>query len=728
LRRISTYCRFGVSVIIILAPLLIPAAWADDWYELYKRGQSELDRGNYEKAIREFEAAIQIKSQPEAQATTSGLNVVVYVPYFRLGQAYLLAGQYQRAIDNFGKSKKYGAINNTPYRRSLERHLEMAEDLQWAVATKAPEIEERFATVERLILAERYNEAESILTQVKQTYDSDKRIAVYETWLQEARSGTQKESSGIESAAQTRFNQGLDYYLSGQYEEALREFQAAERIEPGFGSVTSWITKTRRDIERLNAEKEGRPAETPAPEVIEKVVRQTTQPVIAMSSPTRAFSEVRASTVRFAGQIGDDQGLARIDVVLNGQPLLSATSDSVQIRANGEMRHRFQNQHREFVWGGANAAPDSVEDVAGNDIKSTKCTFSLDIPLQLGENQIVLTATDIDSVSHRTVEQLTVTRQPPLHRTAVFWIILGALALLATGGLLLSKMIKYRIAIVNKYNPYIAGSPIRTEEMFFGREKLIQRIINTLHNNSLMLYGPRRIGKTSLQHQLKHRLESLHDPQYEFVPVLIDLQGTSEHRFFASLMEEIMEVYRSRSNGALPLRFFDNQTDYSGRDFSRDLKKVMEAFQAQTEKTLKLVLLIDEVDELNKYSEEVNQRLRSVFMKTFAENLVAVMSGAYIRKNWESEGSPWYNFFEQVEVPPFAREDAEALIREPVKGIFEYDEAAIRKIIELSGCQPYVIQRFCINVINRIIEDKRRRVSVADVEAIAGHILKDDDS
>ncbi|NIR23527.1 MAG: hypothetical protein GWN78_09705, partial [Gammaproteobacteria bacterium] len=49
-----------------------------------------------------------------------------------------------------------------------------------------------------------------------------------------------------------------------------------------------------------------------------------------------------------------------------------------------------------------------------------------------------------------------------------------------------------------------------------------------------------------------------------------------------------------------------------------------------TDKKVKLVLLIDEVDELNDYDPKVNQKLRSLFMRSFAENLVAVVSGVGI--------------------------------------------------------------------------------------------------
>jgi hypothetical protein len=121
---------------------------------------------------------------------------------------------------------------------------------------------------------------------------------------------------------------------------------------------------------------------------------------------------------------------------------------------------------------------------------------------------------------------------------------------------------------------------------------------------------------------------------------------------------------------------------------------------------------------LNEFSERVNQRLRSIFMKTFSESLVAIMSGVGIRRSWKSEGSPWYNFFDEVELSSFAREDAEALIRTPVEGIFRYQPAAVDRIIEWSDQKPYVIQKFCIQAVNRIIEERRTLVTVEDVEAV----------
>ncbi len=89
---------------------------------------------------------------------------------------------------------------------------------------------------------------------------------------------------------------------------------------------------------------------------------------------------------------------------------------------------------------------------------------------------------------------------------------------------------------------------------------------------------------------------------------------------------------------------------YGYREFVKDLHGVVKALKNGSTKRIKLALLIDEVDELNDYDPRVNQKLRSLFMRTFADSLVSVVSGVAIKKQWEREGSPWYNFFQEIEV------------------------------------------------------------------------------
>ena len=268
-----------------------------------------------------------------------------------------------------------------------------------------------------------------------------------------------------------------------------------------------------------------------------------------------------------------------------------------------------------------------------------------------------------------------------------------------------------------RFNPYVAGSPVLEDDMFFGRRELVDRILQTIHNNSLLIYGERRIGKTSIQHQIKKRLRDLEDPVYEFHPVYVDLQGTPETLFFQTIAEDVFLELTAELDGLQMTK--DESGDYSYRDFVGDIRAVLKTLDQRSNKKVRLVLLIDEVDELNDYDPRINQKLRSLFMKSFAENLAAVVSGVEIKKRWEKEGSPWYNFFEEIQVEPLNPRDARELIERPIQGMFKLDSGTTDRIISLTGGKPYLIQRLCIALVTRLHEQQRRRITIADVEAVA---------
>ena len=96
---------------------------------------------------------------------------------------------------------------------------------------------------------------------------------------------------------------------------------------------------------------------------------------------------------------------------------------------------------------------------------------------------------------------------------------------------------------------------------------------------------------------------------------------------------------------------------------------------------------------------------------------MAVVSGVGIKKHWESEGSPWYNFFEEVEVEPFHRKDAEELIRRPIQGIFDLEPGVVERIIAITDCKPYLIQKLCVAMVNRAHARNSRRILMSDIDA-----------
>ena len=58
-------------------------------------------------------------------------------------------------------------------------------------------------------------------------------------------------------------------------------------------------------------------------------------------------------------------------------------------------------------------------------------------------------------------------------------------------------------------NPYRAGKPVGGSPVFVGREDILRSVLRMLESpgeNAIVLYGQRRIGKTSVLQELVERL------------------------------------------------------------------------------------------------------------------------------------------------------------------------------------------------------------------------------
>lgn len=316
-------------------------------------------------------------------------------------------------------------------------------------------------------------------------------------------------------------------------------------------------------------------------------------------------------------------------------------------------------------------------------------------------------------------------------------ILFGAMALVGFGYVsveIFQHRRRVNEAIARGYNPYISGEPIRRTEMFFGRHELLQRIVSTLHNNSIMIHGERRIGKTTLLYQLANALRSLDDPDYWFVALYMDLEGTTEATFFHFLMEEIAHaveklddldpVHRTKLN-ALTYHTLPAE-EYDDRDFSRDLRQVIEILEAHGAihhpgKRLRLILLMDEMDTLNHFNHLTQQQLRRIFMREFAASLGAVVAGIEISKEWERIESPWFNLFNEIAMQPFTRQESIQLLVEPVRGYYIYEPDALDFILEQCEGRPFRLQQYGLEAVNEMLRHKRRRITKED--ALAAHAI-----
>jgi tetratricopeptide (TPR) repeat protein len=459
------------------------------------------------------------------------------------------------------------------------------------------------------------------------------------------------------------FAKGERQLASGRFPEAAVAFQGVLRLDKG----------NSRAQERLTT------AERRTAEVFLARYLPNREPDLYLSWPDRP--EVESPTLTVRGRAFDDWGIAKVELRVGGKVV-------------------------------AELAPPPRLDTG-----EPQRMVDIDRELQLepGPNEVVVTA--IDSSGLQRTEMHQVTRRLRFYETALFVPSAAATAVGLLGTGLVVQHVRRRRAIRRRFNPYIAGAPVLEDEMFFGRQKLTQRLLNVLHHNSLMITGERRIGKTTFLYHLKKVLTADEGSDYRFFPVFVDLQGVPEQGFFHALMSDVVEALGLSPATRQSLRFLPQPDSYDGRDFSHDLQRVIEELKSRTDKKVKLALLIDEVDVLNEYSERINQRLRSIFMKTFSENLVAVMSGVGVKRTWNSEVSPWYNFFDEIEIAGFSRDEAEALIKRPVAGVFRYQPEAVERILALSQLKPYLLQKFCVHAVNRMLEDGRTTVRSTDVEA-----------
>lgn len=327
----------------------------------------------------------------------------------------------------------------------------------------------------------------------------------------------------------------------------------------------------------------------------------------------------------------------------------------------------------------------------------------------------------------------------PIRRDYFIALVLTALIAVAGASYSISEFVRNRRrtreAISRGFNPFVSGEPIREVDMFFGRHDLLQRIVDTLHNNSIMIHGERRIGKTSLLLQLVARLREVEDDRFWFIPLYVDLEGTTEESFFHVLIEEILNGVWSLPNAAERLRpnltellyYKTSETNYTDREFGRDLRDLIVQLQLYGEishplKQLRIILLLDEMDVMSNYSRIVQQRLRRIFMREFAATLGAVVAGIEISKEWDRVESPWYNLFNEIQLEPFNREQAIELLIEPVRGYYEYEPAALERILEESGGKPYRLQQYALEAVNHMLSEERRQIRLDDVEYAHDHI------
>ncbi|NTV65397.1 MAG: ATP-binding protein, partial [Oscillochloris sp.] len=340
------------------------------------------------------------------------------------------------------------------------------------------------------------------------------------------------------------------------------------------------------------------------------------------------------------------------------------------------------------------------------------------IDLAVGSWMIEARALDAEGNSSPPT-QLRVVVPPPLWTTLL--LVLGALLIpsgaSAVGGALLYRRYQRRQALlraVRGYHiPYDVGPLITLPDRYIGREHVIDTIIGKIEQNSFYIYGEKRIGKTSLLLQVQQRLARRADlqPERPILAIFRNIQDVPQEQFWLHLLRGVAAALPAAARP--PLLCLGQPASYDDLDAEQDLEQIA-AHSGQGGVPPLIVLLLDEIDTLQRYDQPLRQRFRALCQHSQGQ-LRVVLAGVRPPIAEPGETSPWYNIFERITLGPLSDSDALYLIHHYNHNPYAYTRAAAQAVLQAGGRKPFDTQWLCSEAVRAMLADRRTIVTEADV-------------
>ena len=265
------------------------------------------------------------------------------------------------------------------------------------------------------------------------------------------------------------------------------------------------------------------------------------------------------------------------------------------------------------------------------------------------------------------------------------------------------------------------GNPIKSKEMFFGREEDFKHIQNWIVNDGphvILLIGGRRSGKTSILwqiwggrlhqageavlcdfHKIVPRMKQDEDFPFEVGKAIL------ENQTFKQFEPEFLE---------------DDNSSWTVR-----LQKLVQNCLALIEPR-KLIVLCDEFEAIEElFKSEVLSANALLWVKqVFDLPVHFVITGSHEFK--ESTVSSVFSPVAQMHsIYELSMPDALALIQKPIGDHLIYNDEVLEIIHRLSGGHPFYTQYICHTLVNNVnAEIKRNYVVAKDLDGVVDFIVR----
>ncbi|MGH9938191.1 MAG: hypothetical protein ACREAM_18250 [Blastocatellia bacterium] len=319
-----------------------------------------------------------------------------------------------------------------------------------------------------------------------------------------------------------------------------------------------------------------------------------------------------------------------------------------------------------------------------------------------------------------------------------------------------------RVEVETLPNPYIAGRPIRPEDgrLFAGRRDEFLAIEEKLQTGvGLVIYGQRRIGKSSILLHLRERLP------HSLPPVYLNLQqlmANTTGGFLRAVGNEIVKQLSDKLDvrspgfsrkgseteaippeGGTPNFLVEGGTTNalahalpSPEEFAREpflsLNQLLDEIERRLQPGQRVLLSFDEFEELEqrvkagRIEKEIFAYLRGVTQT--GRGFALLFAGLHTLEQMTREyWNPFFQSVQTVRIGYLSELDARQLITDPIDRFpLGYDEEAINRIVAVTNSHPYLMQSACHNLVNRLNDPLYRsaRAKVEDVEAVLEKTLE----
>lgn len=281
-------------------------------------------------------------------------------------------------------------------------------------------------------------------------------------------------------------------------------------------------------------------------------------------------------------------------------------------------------------------------------------------------------------------------------------------------------------------NPYVVGNPIQPSNMkvFLGRFDIAKTIISEIKKGtqkpSMLLYGRRRMGKTSALLNISNLVR---DPS--FIHVYVSGQSAKFHtnvNFCYYLVQAINEKFQQSSidtsifqqRGFLAKGSFEENPVLMLSEFFDECEALLEAHN------MYCLLAIDEYEEIDSYintspgihhEKNITKELLVELRDTLQHKprLMFLFAGTHFLRDLSKVD--WTSIFINVKTLHISfldRRDSELLLTQPVPELRYESDDLIERILYLTGGQPYLLQAVASELINTL-NFKGKRIVTEDI-------------